>query len=100
MTSQDSPTSFGVIGAKPPVLSTVSSQYSIIFEWAALLPLVIYLSSSRPPHRLVGQTALTGYVPVVLFPRLGVIATIADFLQQGQEFLDRASSSNDLQGKV
>jgi hypothetical protein len=100
MQSQDSPASFGVLGAEPPVLSTASSPYSIIFEWAALLPLVIYLSSSRLPHRLVGQTALTGYVPVALFPRLGVIATIADFLQQGQEFLDRASSGNDLRRKV
>lgn len=100
MTSQSSPASFGVIGARPPVLSTASSPYSIIFEWAALLPLVIYLSSSRLPHRLVGQTALTGYVPVALFPRLGVIATIADFLHQGQEFLDRASSGNDLRRKV
>ncbi|KAF5254482.1 hypothetical protein FANTH_740 [Fusarium anthophilum] len=100
MTSQDSPASFGVIGAKPPVFSTSSSSYSIIFEWTALLPLVIYLSTSRLPHRLVGQTALTGYVPVALFPRLGVIATIADFLQQGQEFLDRASSGNDLRRKV
>ncbi|KAF5686304.1 hypothetical protein FCIRC_3022 [Fusarium circinatum] len=100
MTSQDSPASFGVIGAKPPVLSTSSSPYSIIFEWTALLPLVIYLSTSRLPHRLVGQTALSGYVPVALFPRLGVIATIADFLQQGQEFLDHASSGNDLRRKV
>ncbi|KAF5577102.1 hypothetical protein FPANT_10593 [Fusarium pseudoanthophilum] len=100
MQSQDSPASFGVLGAEPPVLSTASSPYSIIFEWAALLPLVIYLSSSRLPHRLVGQTALSGYVPVALFPRLGVIATVADFLQQGQEFLDRASSGNDLRRKV
>ncbi|KAF5628961.1 hypothetical protein F52700_8054 [Fusarium sp. NRRL 52700] len=100
MTSQNSPASFGVIGTEPPVLSTASSRYSIVFEWAALLPLVIYLSSSRLPHRLVGQTALAGYVPVALFPRLGVIATIADFLQQGQEFLDRASSGNDLRRKV
>ncbi|RBR04367.1 hypothetical protein FVER53590_00107 [Fusarium verticillioides] len=100
MQSQDSPASFGVLGAEPPVLSTASSPYSIIFEWAALLPLVIYLSNNRLPHRLVGQTALTGYVPVALFPRLGVIATIADFLQQGQEFLDRASSGNDLRRKV
>ncbi|KAK2684020.1 hypothetical protein RAB80_001966 [Fusarium oxysporum f. sp. vasinfectum] len=100
MPSQDSPASFGVLGAEPPVLSTSSSPYSIVFEWAALLPLVIYLSSSRLPHRLVGQTALTRYVPVALFPRLGVIATIADFLQQGQEFLDRASAGNDLRRKV
>ncbi|KAF4946505.1 hypothetical protein FGADI_11143 [Fusarium gaditjirri] len=72
MTSQDSPASFGVLGAEPPVLSISSPPYSIIFEWAALLPLVIYLSSSRLPHRLVGQAALT----------------------------DRASSGNDLRRKV
>ncbi|KAM0212315.1 hypothetical protein ACHAQD_009891 [Fusarium lateritium] len=100
MSSQDSPASFGSIGSEPPVLSVASSSISIIFEWVALLPLAIYLASSRLPYRLVGQTALSGHVPIALFPRLGVLGTLADFLQQGQEFFDRASSVNDLSHKV
>ncbi|RSL58826.1 hypothetical protein CEP54_007589 [Fusarium duplospermum] len=100
MSSQDSPASFGAIGVEPPVLSVASSTASIVFEWVALLPLGIYLASNRLPHRLVGQTALTGHVPIALFPRLGVLGTLADFLQQGQDFFDRASSVNDLRRKV
>ncbi|WKT53624.1 hypothetical protein QSH57_004208 [Fusarium oxysporum f. sp. vasinfectum] len=100
MSSQDSPASFGSIGAEPPVLSVVSSPISIIFEWVALLPLAIYLASNRLQYRLVGQTALSGHVPIALFPRLGVLGTLADFLQQGQEFFDRASSVNDLSQKI
>jgi hypothetical protein len=100
MSSQDSPASFGSIGAEPPVLSVVSSPIFIIFEWVALLPLVIYLASNRLQYRLVGQTALSGHVPIALFPRLGVLGTLVDFLQQGQEFFDRASSVNELSQKV
>ncbi|RSL69577.1 hypothetical protein CEP53_002168 [Fusarium sp. AF-6] len=100
MSSQDSPASFGSIGVEPPVLSVLSSPISIIFEWVALLPLAIYLASSRLPYRLVGQTALSGHVPIALFPRLGVLGTLADFLEQGQDFFDRASSVNDLSHKV
>ncbi|KAJ3454417.1 hypothetical protein MRS44_018311 [Fusarium solani] len=100
MSSQNSPASFGAIGVEPPVLSVASSPASIVFEWVALLPLAIYLASSRLPHRLVGHTSLTGHVPIALFPRLGVLGTIAEFLQQGQDFFDRASSVNDLRRKV
>lgn len=95
MGSQDPPASLGANGAEPPVLPVASSDLSSIFEWAALFPLAIYLASSRYPHLLVGRTALAGFIPVGLFPRLGVLAMIADLLQHGQDFIDRASSVTD-----
>lgn len=100
MASEIPPTSYGATGAEPPVLPVTSFDISLIFEWAALLPVAIYLASSRLPHQLVGQTALAGYIPIALFPRIGVLGTITDFLHQGQEFLDRASSVNDLRRTV
>ncbi|CAF3491229.1 unnamed protein product [Fusarium graminearum] len=95
MGSQDPPASLGANGAEPPVLPVASSDLSSIFEWAALFPLAIYLASSRYPHLLVGRTALAGFIPVGLFPRLRVLAMIADLLQHGQDFIDRASSVTD-----
>ncbi|KAI2614093.1 uncharacterized protein GGS25DRAFT_470309 [Hypoxylon fragiforme] len=100
MTLQDPPASYGTNGATPPVLPVASFNISIIFEWASLLPLAIYLARSRLPHQLVGQAALTGIIGVGLFPRLGVLGTIADFLQQDQEFLDRASSVSQMRRTV
>ncbi|KAI1207222.1 uncharacterized protein F4807DRAFT_462951 [Annulohypoxylon truncatum] len=100
MGPQNPPASYGTDGATPPVLPAASFNVSIIFEWAALLPLAIYLARSRLPHQLVGQAALAGLIGVGLFPRLGVLGTIADFLQQDQEFLDCASSVSEMRHMV
>lgn len=94
------PPSYGTSGAKPPLLPISSSGIPIIFEWVALLPLVIYLASSRLSYQLVGQTALSGFISVGLFPRLGVLNSIADFLTEGSDFLDRASSVSELRRTV
>ncbi|KUI55414.1 hypothetical protein VP1G_02848 [Cytospora mali] len=94
------PASYGSSGARPPLLSIAASDISVIFEWAALLPLAVYLASSRFSHQLVGQTALTRTICVGLFPRLGVLSSIANFLQNGPDFLDRASSVSELRRTV
>lgn len=94
------PASHGSNGADPPVLPAAASNLSVIFEWVALVPLAIYLASSRLSHQLVGQTALTGFICVGLFPRLGVLGSIADFLQHSPDFLDRASSVSELRRTV
>lgn len=95
MASQNPPASFGANGAEPPVLPVASSNLSSIFEWAALLPLAIYLASSRLPHQLIGRIALAGFIPIGFFPRLGVLSIIGELLHQGQEYIDRVSSMND-----
>jgi hypothetical protein len=48
----------------------------------------------------VGQTALAGFIGVSLFPRLGVLDSIADFLQQGADFLDRVSSVSEVRRTI
>ncbi|CAI4214274.1 unnamed protein product [Parascedosporium putredinis] len=68
----DPPASYGTVGAKPPVLEAAPSNLTIVFEWVALLPLVLYLASNRIPHD-----------------------AISDFLQQPPDFLDRASSASE-----
>jgi hypothetical protein len=94
--NQPKPASYGTNGANPPALSIASSNLLIIFEWASLLPFAFYLANSRLSYQLVGQTALAGFISISLFPRLGVLGSIADFLHQGADFLDRASSVSEL----
>jgi hypothetical protein len=98
--SESTPASYGTDVADPPALPVSSSEPLIIFEWVALLPLAIYLASSRLSHQLVGQTALAGFISISLFPRLGALNTIADFLREGADFLDCASSVSELRRTV
>ncbi|KAL7815237.1 hypothetical protein V8C26DRAFT_402788 [Trichoderma gracile] len=101
--SSNSPASWGTDGVPPPILPVAthhSSQLSVFFEWAGILPLAIYLAGTGFSHRLVGQTALAGFVTVSLFPRLGVLEGIAAFLREGADFLDRASSISELKRTV
>lgn len=43
----------------------------IVSEWAALLPLVIYLASYQDDFITTGDISLLGRLPVGLFPSLG-----------------------------
>ncbi|KAH8588780.1 hypothetical protein B0O99DRAFT_554557 [Bisporella sp. PMI_857] len=79
---------------------SVSSAPPIIFEWVALLPLVIYLSTYRHSYKLVGKAALGCSLGVTLFPKLGILGSIADLLEQGSEYLDRACSMSELRKEV
>ncbi|KAL7896208.1 hypothetical protein HDV63DRAFT_170472 [Trichoderma sp. SZMC 28014] len=99
-TSYNSPSSYGTDSYNGLVFHLTASQLQIIFEWAGLLPLVIYLAASGVSHRLVGQTALAGSIAISLFPRLGVLDNIAAFLREGADFLDRASSVSELRRTV
>lgn len=66
---------------------------SIVFEWAGLIPLVIYLASYKSSHTLVGKTSLTGRLCIGLFPKLGVLGNVSSLLKEGSDYLDRASLS-------
>ncbi|KAF3074774.1 hypothetical protein CFAM422_003051 [Trichoderma lentiforme] len=98
--SAAAPASYGTNGADPPVLPVAASQLQIIFEWVGLLPLAIYLSGNGLSHWLVGQTSLAGCIGVSLFPRLGILESLATFLREGADFLDRASSVSELRHTV
>ncbi|OBT57607.1 hypothetical protein VE04_01449 [Pseudogymnoascus sp. 24MN13] len=73
---------------------------SIAFEWAALIPLVIYLASYKSSHTLVGKTSLTGRLCIGLFPKLGVLGNVASLLKEGSDYLDRACSISELRKDV
>ncbi|KAJ4861156.1 hypothetical protein T069G_06144 [Trichoderma breve] len=98
--SMAAPASYGTDGADPPILPVAASQLQIIFEWVGILPLEIYLSGSGLSHWLVGQTSLAGFIGVSLFPRLGILDSLAAFLREGADFLDRASSVSELRHTV
>ncbi|KAH8752202.1 hypothetical protein BGZ57DRAFT_804837 [Hyaloscypha finlandica] len=83
-----------------PIFSASSTLPSIIFEWVALIPLVIYLSTYRHSYKLVGRSALGCSLGVTLFPKLGILSSIADLLEQGSEYLDRACSMSELRKDV
>jgi hypothetical protein len=99
MASTSSPVAEGTIGLAP-LLFSFSSAPDIIFEWAALIPLVIYLATYHYSYQLVGKTALAGIINVGLFPKLGVLDGIADLLKEGADFLDRACSISELRRDV
>jgi hypothetical protein len=96
--SNSTPPNLGTLGVSPYL--SVSSAPQIIFEWAALIPLVIYLSTYRHSYKLVGKTALGCSLGVTLFPKLGILSSIADLLEQGSEYLDRACSVSELRKEI
>lgn len=61
---------------------------NIISEWAATIPLVCHLTSYRRDHQLTGRTALLGRLQVGVFPKLGLLNSIAKVLGSGPDFLD------------
>ncbi|RJE20380.1 hypothetical protein PHISCL_07276 [Aspergillus sclerotialis] len=72
----------------------------IFYEWAAILPLAIYLANPEQAHELAGKASLSDCIRAVPFPRLGVLAHIAQLVQEGPDFLDRVSSLGGLRYEV
>ena len=64
----------------------------IISEWSALLPLVCHLTSYEEDHQLVGDLALTGFLTIDLFPKLGYLNSVRRLLDEGSAFFDRVNS--------
>lgn len=85
------PANLGTLGVN--LRLTLARLPSIVAEWAALIPLLCHLASRHHDHQFIGEAALTGRVHISLFPRLGVLRGIAELLEEGPEFLDRASST-------
>ncbi|OAA71483.1 hypothetical protein ISF_02034 [Cordyceps fumosorosea ARSEF 2679] len=65
-----------------------SSFGLIISNWIALIPLVLYLGQPRLAPQLVGRTALAGCIPSSLFPQLGVLRGMAEWLREGARYMD------------
>lgn len=92
--------SYGTNDAHPAVLPISTAGLAIIFEWVALLPLVIYLASNQLPHQLVGRISLLGSIGVSFFPPIGVLSHIASLLEDRFDFFDRASSISEVRRTV
>lgn len=89
----------GTININPPLFS-VRNAPAIVFEWVALIPLVIYLVSYGYSRRLVGRTSLAGSINVGFFPRLGVLENVACLIKEGSDYLDRACSVSEFRKEV
>ena len=84
------PARLGSLGISP--LLVLVKLPSILAEWAAMIPLLCHITNGHHDHDFIGQAALRGRIHISLFPRLGVLRGIAQLLEEGSEFLDRASS--------
>ncbi|KAL4907211.1 hypothetical protein BDW74DRAFT_175992 [Aspergillus multicolor] len=78
----------------------LASLVPLLYEWAAILPLAIYLANPDQTHQLVGKASLSEHICTAPFPKLGVLAHIAQLLQEGPDFLDRVSAIGGLRHEV
>ncbi|EFW14639.1 hypothetical protein D8B26_007010 [Coccidioides posadasii str. Silveira] len=92
----------GTLGFNPPFSFGTGSDsgFAILFELAALIPLVTYLARPQEGHRFVGMASLSGRLQIGLFPKLHVLATVARLLKEGPNFLDEACSIGELRREV
>ncbi|RYP15982.1 hypothetical protein DL765_005379 [Monosporascus sp. GIB2] len=65
---------------------------NIVAEWTALLPLVTHLAGQRNDYIITGEVALSGRLPIGLFPSLGTFSAHSRLLTGGTKFLDHAST--------
>lgn len=74
---------------------SMPSLPAIIAEWAALIPLTVYLSSLRSDFELAGEVSLRGRLSVGVVPKLWALGGIAKLLREGEVFFDMANSAGD-----
>ena len=84
------PSNLGALGVSPRLKS--GKVPTFLAEWAALIPLLCHLTNRHHDHQFIGEVCLTGGIYISLFPKLGVLKGITQLLEEGSEFLDRASS--------
>jgi hypothetical protein len=66
----------------------------VLEEWAALIPLMIYLESSfHHDYQCAGESALTCKLSVGIFPKLWAIGSVTKLLRDRENFLDMAITS-------
>lgn len=68
---------------------------TILTEWAALVPLTVYLSSVRSDFELAGEVSLRGGLSVSIIPRLWALGGIVKLVKQKDVFFDTASAGGD-----
>lgn len=68
---------------------------NIVNQWAALVPLTVYLSNMRSNYELAGEVSLRARLSVSVMPKLWELGSIAKLLREKELFLDSASASGD-----
>ncbi|KAM3076883.1 hypothetical protein ACMFMG_003648 [Clarireedia jacksonii] len=96
----DPPASYGTAAGLPRLLPVSKDGSKLVFELAAILPLIIYLASGRLPYQVAGRTALAGFIGISILPPLRALENIADFLSESSDFLDQACSISELRRTV
>lgn len=79
--------SIPLLVASPTVLP-VSFIPNIVSQWAATLPLVCHLATTRSDFHLVGNASLAGKLSPGLFPKLGVLLGIEGLLKMSPHYLE------------
>ena len=92
------PPSLGEIGKE--AFLHVASIPSFWASFAAFIPLAYHLASGVYDNSLTGEIALTGRIAVGLFPRLGVSRSLAQLVEEGSEFLERAAAKGNRNTEV
>jgi hypothetical protein len=78
-------------GKHPPGLKPELRLPPVLAEWAALMPLTIYLESSfRHDYQCAGESALTCKLSIGIFPKLWAIGSVTKLLRDRENFLDMA----------
>ncbi|CEL00671.1 hypothetical protein ASPCAL00269 [Aspergillus calidoustus] len=67
----------------------------IVFEWAALIPLVIYLANGRSNYELAGEVPLRGRLSMSFIPKLFALGGVANLLRLGEVFFDSANNEGE-----
>lgn len=67
----------------------------IILEWAALVPLTVYLASNRSNYELAAEVSLRGRLSVSLIPKLWALGGLANLLQHREVFFDSANAEGE-----
>lgn len=68
---------------------------NIVNQWAALVPLTVYLSNMRSNYELAGEVSLRARLSVSMMPKLWELGSIAKLLREKELFLDSVSASGD-----
>ncbi|KAF8849855.1 hypothetical protein BDZ45DRAFT_541360, partial [Acephala macrosclerotiorum] len=88
----------GSLGIRP--FLNLAPLPTIVAEWAGLIPLACHLASHQYGHQLAGELAITGRLSIGLFPKLGVLDSVARLINDGTEFFDRASTLGNVGNEV
>jgi len=69
--------------------------HPILVEWAALIPLTVYLANGRSDFELAAEVSLRGSLSVGVIPKLFALGGIAKILRQGEVFFDSANAAGE-----